>query len=425
MAYAIIKGTDKQILERYCYIRQFIKESRQFGAQRRTSEKLAGETAIKNMATAQGYQDETRFILKMENAIASELAAFWNPKKIGEVEACLTVDSGKVDIKIVKGGKELKSVPAKIKKDEQIAELQEAKKTFTEQYRRTRIMLEEAMESKISFSPSEIEGMRNNPVLTNMVDSLVFECDGSFGLWKDLSCKKDSDVYVAHSYSMFKAGVWKDMQALIFEREIVQPFKQVFRELYVKTEEETNALHSMRYAGNQIQPQRTVGVLKNRRWVADVEEGLQKIYYKENIIATIFALADWFSPSDVEAPTLEYVAFIDRKTFKPMKIAEVPDIIFSEVMRDVDLAVSVAHVGGVDPEMSHSTVEMRRAIAEFSCKLFKLDNVSFTDSHALIKGTRAEYSVHLGSGVIHQRGGVMLNVLPVHSQKRGRIFLPK
>lgn len=424
MAYAIMKGTDKQIHERYCYIRQFIKESRQFGAQRRTSEKLAGETAIKNMATAQGYQDETRFILKMENAIASELAVFWNPQKIGEVEACLTVDSGKVDIKIVKGGKELKSVPAKLKKDEQIAELQEAKKTFTEQYRRTRIMLEEAMESKISFSPSEIEGMRNNPVLTNMVDSLVFECDGSFGLWKDLSCKKDSDVYVAHSYSMFKVGVWKDMQALIFDREIVQPFKQVFRELYVKTEEETNALHSMRYAGNQIQPQRTVGVLKNRRWVADVEEGLQKIYYKENIIATIFALADWFSPSDVEAPTLEYVAFIDRKTFKPMKIAEVPDIIFSEVMRDVDLAVSVAHVGGVDPEMSHSTVEMRRAIAEFSCKLFKLDNVSFTDSHALIKGTRAEYSVHLGSGVIHQRGGVMLNVLPVHSQKRGRIFLP-
>lgn len=424
MAYAIMKGTDKQILERYCYIRQFIKESKQFGAQRRTSEKLAGETAIKNMATAQGYQDETRFILKMENAIASELAAFWTPQKIGDVEACLTVDSGKVDIKIVKGGKELKSVPAKLKKDEQIADLQEAKKTFTEQYRRTRIMLEEAMESKISFSPSEIEGMRNNPVLTNMVDSLVFECDGSFGLWKDLSCKKDSDVYVAHSYSMFKAGVWRDMQALIFDREIVQPFKQVFRELYVKTAEETNALHSMRYAGNQIQPQRTVGVLKNRRWVADVEEGLQKIYYKENIIATIFALADWFSPSDVEAPTLEYVAFIDRKTFKPMKISEVPDIIFSEVMRDVDLAVSVAHVGGVDPEMSHSTVEMRRAIAEFSCKLFKLDNVSFTDSHALIKGTRAEYSVHLGSGVIHQRGGVMLNVLPVHSQKRGRIFLP-
>ena len=34
------------------------------------------------------------------------------------------------------------------------------------------------------------------------------------------------------------------------------------------------------------------------------------------------------------------------------------------------------------------------------------------------------YNVHLGSGVVHQEGGAMLHILPVHSQKRGRIFLP-
>ena len=50
-------------------------------------------------------------------------------------------------------------------------------------------------------------------------------------------------------------------------------------------------------------------VLKNRRWVADYEEGLQKVYYKENIIAKIYALADWFSPSDIEAPTLSGLIF--------------------------------------------------------------------------------------------------------------------
>ena len=33
-------------------------------------------------------------------------------------------------------------------------------------------------------------------------------------------------------------------------------------------------------------------------------------------------------------------------------------------------------------------------------------------------------NVHLGSGVIHQEGGAMLNILPVHSQKRGKLFLP-
>ena len=395
MAYAIIQGSDADIRDRYCYIRQFIKESRKFGAQRRASEKLAGETAIKNMATAQGYQDETRFILKMENEIATGLASFWAPHAVGDVEMCLYVDEGKVSTKVIKGGKELKSVPAAIKKDDYVLELQEAKQTFTEQYRRTRIMFEEAMESRTAFTVEEIDALKNNPVLTDMIDSLVFECGGDFGLWKDLKKKKGSDVYIVHPYTLFKAGVWKDMQKLIFDNEIVQPFKQVFRELYVKTDEEKNCLDSRRYAGNQIQTKKTVGVLKSRRWIADVEDGLQKVYYKENIIATIYALADWFSPSDIEEPTLEWVAFYDRKTGERIKIADVPDILFSEVMRDVDLAVSVAHAGGVDPEMSHSTVEMRRAIAEFTCKSFKLKNVSFTATHALIKGERASYNVHL------------------------------
>lgn len=67
---------------------------------------------------------------------------------------------------------------------------------------------------------------------------------------------------------------------------------------------------------------------------------------------------------------------------------------------------------------------MRKAIVEFNLKLFKLSNVTFTERHAIIKGKRAEYTVHLGSGVVHQKAGAEINVLPVHSQHRGRIFLP-
>ena len=178
------------------------------------------------------------------------------------------------------------------------------------------------------------------------------------------------------------------------------------------------------FAGNQIQPSKTVACLKRRRWIADYEEGLQKVYYKENLIAHIYALADWFSPSDIEAPTLEWVEFCDRKTFNRVKIQEIPDIVYSEVMRDVDLAVSVAHAGGVDPETSHSTVEMRRAVLEFSLPLFKLTNVRLEGSHAFVEGARGSYSIHLGSGVVHQAGGHQINVLPVHSQGRGKLFLP-
>lgn len=135
-------------------------------------------------------------------------------------------------------------------------------------------------------------------------------------------------------------------------------------------------------------------------------------------------MADWFSPSDMEAPTLEWVVFSDRKTFRPLKIREIPDVLYSEVMRDVDLAVSVAHAGGVDPETSHSTVEMRKAIVECSLELFKLKNVRLEGSHAVIDGKLGQYTVHLGSGIVYQMGNAMLLVVPVHSQHRGRIFLP-
>ena len=67
---------------------------------------------------------------------------------------------------------------------------------------------------------------------------------------------------------------------------------------------------------------------------------------------------------------------------------------------------------------------MRKAIAEFTMSLFRLQNVRFTDHHAIIEGKLANYRIHLGSGVIHQEGGPMIQVLPVHSQRRGRIFLP-
>ena len=93
-------------------------------------------------------------------------------------------------------------------------------------------------------------------------------------------------------------------------------------------------------------------------------------------------------------------------------------------MRDIDLVVSMAHVGGVDPQASQSTVQMRSAIAAELVSLLKLPNVSFTGSHAKIHGSLANYSVHLGSGVVHGEGIGMIPILPVHSQARGRIFLP-
>ena len=156
---------------------------------------------------------------------------------------------------------------------------------------------------------------------------------------------------------------------------------------------------------------------------ADAEKAvLNALQCFDDGIVALFA--DWFSPADTESPTLEYVSFYDRKTGKQKKLSEVSEILYSEVMRDVDLAVSVAHVGGVDPETSHSPIGMRRVIFEFNMELFGLTNVTFEGTHAFIKGTLNSYNIQLGSGVIHKESGGMVNILPVHSQQRGKIFLP-
>jgi predicted DNA-binding WGR domain protein len=121
---------------------------------------------------------------------------------------------------------------------------------------------------------------------------------------------------------------------------------------------------------------------------------------------------------------MDSVAFVDRDTYKPIKLGDVPPAIFSEAMRDIDLVVSVAHRGEVDPEASESTVEMRATLVRETCQLLGLKNVQFKPQHVVIDGHYGEYSLHLGSGGIHRLPGGSLSIIAVGAQHRGRIFLP-
>lgn len=443
------KKREEDLLDRYQFIQKFHKESRKFGAQRRASEGRAVALALQNLSVNAGFTDVTRLTLRMENRLVETMDRYFDWNSLDDVELRILVDqNGKSSLQCGKGGKLLKSLPAKYKKNETVLEYQEVNKKLKEQYSRTRQMMEQAMEDRTSFEVWEFLELAKNPVVRPIVTPLVMMAaedaaagDGGnpdagirLGFLKEegledwsgaiTPLKPDEKILIAHPSDLYREGHWHEYQKMLFDRQIKQPFKQVFRELYVKLTEELDKDDSRMFSGNQIQPQKTVGALRSRRWVADYEDGLQKIYYKENIVARIYAMADWFSPSDVEAPTLEWVVFSDRKTFRPLKIREIPDVLYSEVMRDVDLAVSVAHAGGVDPETSHSTVEMRKAIVECNLELFKIKNVRLEGSHALIDGKLGQYTVHLGSGVVHQMGNAMLFVVPVHSQQRGRIFLP-
>jgi len=428
---------EKDVLNRYEYIQQFKKESKEFGSMKQASEAQAIRVALENLARNAGYPDPIRLTWAMETRQIQNLLSKETQVTIDGVTVGLIIeDSGKAELVVFRDDKQLKSIPPKIKKDKAVVELGNHRKIMREQWSRSRKGLEEAMIRGDEFFYAEIKNLFEHPVIVKHLEKLLFISDNNkIGFYHDGNLadaqgeihelNDESTLRIAHCVDLHQHSVWGDFQHYCFKERLVQPFKQVFRELYVPTPDELQEKSiSRRYAGHQIQPKQALALLKTRGWKVDYEEGLQKVYHKEGFQVKLYAVADWFSPADVESPTLETIEFHSLKDYKNIPFEEINPRVFSEVMRDIDLVVSVAHAGGVDPEASHSSVEMRAVLMEETARLFKLDNISIEGSHVLIKGQMAEYSVHLGSAVVHQVPGKYLSILAVHSQHRGRLFLP-
>jgi hypothetical protein len=428
---------ERDVLDRYEFLQAFLQESKKFGAQRRASESKAVGIALENLARNAGYKDVIRLNWEMEAKKLEEIQPQLELKNIDDLTIQLVIDvTGKADIHVHKNGKALKSIPSKFNKHEYVLELKGIKADLSNQYKRAKEELERSMVSQNSFTLSELTKMMKNPVISPLLESLVFKVEEHLGYFVDgrlmgvadgegYLIESDDELFIAHPVHLYESGQWSDFQKDLFNRQLKQPFKQVFRELYVpKSDELAAGTASMRYAGHQVQPRKAVALLKGRNWTVSYEEGLQRVFYKENMIAKIYAMADWFSPSDIESPTLEMVEFFDRHSYQSLALKDVPKLLFSETMRDLDLVVSVAHVGGVDPEASLTTIEIRRAIVAESIRLLKLDNVRVEGNFAIIEGSLGEYSVHLGSANAYKQASGALFIVPVHSQHRGKVFLP-
>lgn len=438
MSYTIIPlRNEDDLMERYLYIRQFQKESRSFGAQRQASERLASETALLNLSVNAGYESADLMMWTLETRLVEQMRHYFDYHEIDGINLRLYInEKGMPEWDIKKNGKTLKSIPAALKKNSLIIEMKEAQRKLKEQVARARMLFEKAMNEGLLFNRSDVEGLMKNPILLPILQTLVWTTASGHatGFYANGGLQAadhtitplatHDKLRIAHPTDLYQSGSWHLYQKQLFNHSIVQPFKQVFRELYLPTVDEQPMYETRRYAGQQIQPRRTKALLTKHGWVADYENGMQRIYYKENIVATLYSEADWFSPSEVECPAIEYVSFTERRSDKPIPIEKMPARIFSEIMRDVDLVVSVAHVGGVDPESSHSTMEMRRCVLECVLPLFKLHNVHFKGNFVEVEGRLGIYHIHLGSTIVHQTTGNAIYIQPVYSGQRGRIFLP-
>lgn len=432
------EGRDQDLLARYQALQEFLRTSRQYGSMRQANEKLAVRIAMENLARSAGYPDPARLQWAMEAQEIADLREGPVTVTADGVSVALSIDDlGKPQLEIYRQDKKLKSVPAALKKNPDIVELRERKQHIEQQASRMRLSLENAMCRGDEFTGAELHDLLAHPVLAPMLEQVIFTGEGVIGYPVErgnaLQCHderlqpvgRDQLLRIAHPHDLFASGEWDRWQRECFLRERIQPFKQVFRELYLLTDaEKQEGAISRRYAGHQVQPRQAAALFGQRGWVIHYEEGVMRTFHDENLSARISVLQGYFTPAEVEGVTLEGVLFTRPGTWQPLMLVDIPPRVFSEVMRDLDLVVSVAHRGGIDPESSASTVEMRAALIRETCTLLNIRNVTIQSNHALIEGQIGHYSVHLGSAIVHRQPGGALCIIPVHAQHRGRLFLP-
>ncbi len=432
------KKREPDILNRYQLYQEFLRTSKQFGSQRRASEKLCVEIGMENLARTAGFADPQRLQWAMEAVAIADLVEKPQIITIEETTIALSITAqGTPEITITKAGKTLKAVPAKLKKNPDVEALIDRKQDIVKQASRMRLSLEQAMDRGDAFTSVELHQLAQHPVLAPMLRQLVLIADTpnpNIGYLNpngtelvnphgkiDITADK---LRIAHPHDLLLTKEWHLWQQECFTSERQQPFKQVFRELYIPTTGEQTKTGSKRYEGHQVNPRQAIALFGQRGWLSSLGEGVRRTFHREGLIATVSFANGYYTPMDVEGLTIDRLNFYKRDNSKSIPLSDIPPRIFSEVMRDLDLVVSVAHIGGVDPEASASTVEMRSSILRETCRLMKLNNVQIQGSHALIKGEIGTYSVHLGSAIVHRQPGGALCILPVSSQHRGRLFLP-
>jgi hypothetical protein len=429
--------SEEALLRRYGIMREFERGASAFGAQRRASEETAVRIGIDNLARTAGVADPQRFIWAMEASEAGDLADGPVTVAADGVDVTLGIDAeGIPEISVQRGDRPLKSIPAPLKKLAHVRELTERRTALIRQAKRVRRALEDAMVRQDPFTDRDLVSLDRHPVLAPMLELIVWaDEDGRCvarrrgGDWLDAAGSPTSppgNVRIAHPGDLLASGEWASWQRTLFDAAHRQPFKQVFRELYVLTEAEAETSPvSRRWEGHQVQPRQAAALFAARGWLNDWETGeTSRVFHHADVVARVGFANGWGTPAEVELPTIDAIAFTPRNSHLGIPLGSVPAVVFSEAMRDLDLVVSVAHAGGVDPEATASTVEMRAGLVRETARIMRLDNVTLQSSHVLIEGSLGEYSVHLGSGTVHRRPGGALCIIPVDAQRRGRIFLP-
>ncbi|MEV4580243.1 DUF4132 domain-containing protein [Nonomuraea jabiensis] len=391
-----------------------------------------------------------RMFKRIEPALAERLeVAFRLPdgrvrQAFGEHTAVISTD-GEVELSWWHGDRKLKAVPAAVRREhpDEVKRLRElAKQTMQQQATLFRAL--EAGYTGETLAPyRQLEGR-------SVVDRLIWEFEVSPGVWRSELGMSVPDVPVRLWHparaSVAEVRAWREV---VQGKELRQPFKQAFREVYLITPaEEESGSDSFRFDGHVVDYRRLRALFKQRGWqspfLGQWDDGYQGEAHR------VLASGRWRVSLD-HGLYDEHHASTGRIHFQRLAegrwqhapLTEVPALVFSEAMRDVDLFVAVASITS-DPRWADQgpdhlrdywrtgsfaalppSAEVRRdALSRLIGRTAIADRCTVTDRFLVVRGDLRTYKIHLGSAnILMEPNDAYLCIVAARVPQAG-LFLP-
>jgi hypothetical protein len=240
-------------------------------------------------------------------------------------------------------------------------------------------------------------------------------------------------------------------------KEFLQPFKQAFREVYLITPaERETATYSNRFAAHVLRYQQLYALLKARDWVTNYlgpydggYVGRARREFPDAGLTAVFEHGQIDQPGgalQVEFCTTDRVGFYrtSDRAKRPVAVDDVPPLVFTETMRDVDLFVAVTTIAldptwadrGDDPLFHYwqsassgalsTTADVRRdVLATLLPKLKIADRIELLDRYVRVRGQLATYKIHIGSAnILIEPDDRYLCIVPASAGRGRSLMLP-
>ncbi|MFB4314510.1 DUF4132 domain-containing protein [Actinomadura sp. 21ATH] len=385
--------------------------------------------------------------------------------RLGEYEAVITVGAGGAEPAWRgPGGKPLKSVPAAVRRDHgpAVKELRELVKRTGVHLATLARVLEGGLPGEVAMPYGEWrDRLGAHPVAAAVARRLIWEAETAPGEWRAwLPAEEEpvcedaaAPVRLWHPIraTVDEVRAWRD---LITERRVRQPFKQAFREIYLLTpaEEETGT-YSNRYAGHLLRYKQLFALFRGRGWTSRMLgpwDGGQ-----DDVAHRVLASGEWRASfyheyvedlHDIELCATDQVRLSRRAgdEWRPVPLSEAPAVVFSEVMRDVDLFVGVTSVAA-DPawddrgetryadywhrvgfgDLTASAEVRRDALARILPRTRIAGRCSIEGRYLVVRGDLRTYKIHLGSAnILMEPDDSYLCIVRSASRAPGKVFLP-